>query len=89
MIEFFGKPYLKAGNLQTYRGIWEICCQAFLAKQDATSTKLTVEGVPAPEKYIGIYYDVLMKQNNSKEKRKIHYILLICAKHTLQKCKAG
>ena len=48
--------------------------QVFLAKQDATFTRLTVvyvsclKGAPASKTYPGVYNDVLMKQNDSKEK---------------------
>ena len=49
--------------------------RVFLAKEDATSTRLTVvyvcclTGVPKPETYHGVYNDVLMKRNKSKDKR--------------------
>ena len=49
--------------------------RVFIAKQDATSTRLTVvyvsclKGAPAPETYNGVYNDVLMQRNDSNEKK--------------------
>ena len=56
--------------------------QVFIAKQDAIWTRLTVvyvsclKGAPAPKTYNGVYNDVLMQQNDSKEKTKCTAISL-------------